>query len=499
LRKLVIHPFLFAVYPILFFFGGNIAEVYADELILPLVIATIVTLITFFSLRLIAKSYHKSGTITSFFLVLFFAYGMVRSAIISATHSLRYTYLVTFFLGLLWAILCILMALLVIRYRRNFFTLTKFLNIVAVVLVVISLGNIVLAEARASSLTQSSLNEKSKALTVNPGTNLPDIYYIILDEYARNSTLEEIYGYDNSEFTDFLLEKGFYVAGKSRSNYHYTFQSLASSLNMRYLSVEERNDRARQLRLIGSAEVARLLKSIGYRLVFVPSSMQFKGTDKYFQRYSPRRSVLGMKVGYFADFLIWNTALVPFQLMIGDQGRRAILDAFDALARIPDLQEPTFVFAHLLVPHPPFIFDSEGNAKRVDYIKLLKLQGGAAERYHDAYLSQLLFVNKKLKILIDEILARSEVKPIIILQADHGPVPIGQAETVELTHKLSMSERMDILNTYLFPDKDSSTLYDSVTPVNTFRVVFNLYFGADYELLKDESYYFNFELVPPED
>ena len=52
------------------------------------------------------------------------------------------------------------------------------------------------------------------------GADTPrDIYYIIVDGYASSSTLEEIYGYDNHEFTDYLTERGFYVASESRSNY----------------------------------------------------------------------------------------------------------------------------------------------------------------------------------------------------------------------------------------------------------------------------------------
>jgi hypothetical protein len=32
-------------------------------------------------------------------------------------------------------------------------------------------------------------------------------------------------------------------------------------------------------------------------------------------------------------------------------------------------------------------------------------------------------------------------------------------------------------------------LYETISPVNTFRVIFNAYFGTDYEILPDISYY----------
>jgi hypothetical protein len=45
------------------------------------------------------------------------------------------------------------------------------------------------------------------------------------------------------------------------------------------------------------------------------------------------------------------------------------------------------------------------------------------------------------------------------------------------------------LNAYYFPDQDYRALYPSITPVNSFRVVFNQYFDADVELLEDKNYY----------
>jgi hypothetical protein len=48
---------------------------------------------------------------------------------------------------------------------------------------------------------------------------------------------------------------------------------------------------------------------------------------------------------------------------------------------------------------------------------------------------------------------------------------------------------MCILNAYYLPDFDHEQLYDEITPVNTFRVVFNQYFGTEYGLLRDQGYF----------
>jgi len=45
-----------------------------------------------------------------------------------------------------------------------------------------------------------------------------------------------------------------------------------------------------------------------------------------------------------------------------------------------------------------------------------------------------------------------------------------------------------ILNAYYFPDQDYSDLYDSISPVNSFRVVLNRYLGAAYPILEDLTF-----------
>ena len=48
---------------------------------------------------------------------------------------------------------------------------------------------------------------------------------------------------------------------------------------------------------------------------------------------------------------------------------------------------------------------------------------------------------------------------------------------------------MAILNAYYLPGGDEGLLYPTITPVNSVRVVFNLYFNRNFDLLEDVSYY----------
>ena len=491
LKKLsVIHPFLFALFAVLFIFAHNICEVYASDIILPIVAVITGTSVLFFSLRLITKSYVKSGIITSWFLVLFFSYEPTRQSILSL--ELEGFINRVWFSGSVWALFFIAVAFLVIKSRSNFQTFTKFLNITAVTLVAISLINISIYEIKAINLGQGKTNEQS---SLSNSENLPDIYYIILDEYARADTLKELYNYDNSEFIDYLTKKGFYIASKSRSNYSLTVLSLASSLNMEYRAPTFKNNK-----------VSQFLKSKGYRYIFIPTAYFYKDMDKYAEVYTSKSKdlLLGMTMSGFTAYLVRSTALAPFAVHFWEPNyelnlRGQVLYAFDKLANMPDEKGPKFVFAHVNCPHPPFVFDRNGeSAEPIG-------EECTLEDERQRYLEQLLFVNKKVKTLVDEILSKSDVAPIIILQSDSGPQSTGQFDNpnAELT-EVQLNERMNILNAYYLPGKDNSLLYESITPVNSFRIIFNLYFDTDYELLEDKSYFSQYESpnkfisVPPE-
>jgi len=50
--------------------------------------------------------------------------------------------------------------------------------------------------------------------------------------------------------------------------------------------------------------------------------------------------------------------------------------------------------------------------------------------------------------------------------------------------------KFSILNSFYFSDKDYSQLYNSISPVNSFRVIFNKYFNTNLPILEDKRYYY---------
>src|SRR5271157_4289288 len=97
-----------------------------------------------------------------------------------------------------------------------------------------------------------------------------------------------------------------------------------------------------------------------------------------------------------------------------------------------------------------------------------------------------VYIIRRIEEVIDQILARSKVPRILILQADHGS---GLRLNMQSKERTDLRERMGILNAYYFPNRDYRGLYQDITPVNSFRVVLNTLFGARFEILPDRSNY----------
>jgi len=494
-KMFVIHTFLLGLFPILFLYSYNIAELPFTEILLPSAIVLGFTAVAFTLLWLILKrDGKKSGIITSCFLVLFFSYGRVYDVIQGASIGTfiigRHRYLM-----ILWAILFILALYFTIRTRKDLRNFTNILNIIAIVLVLFSLFRIGIYKINTSRVEKDTAESKQEEVyELDDQTVYPDIYYIILDGYASSNTLEEVYGYDNSEFDDYLAGKGFFVADKSTSNYPMSFLSMSSSLNMEYINYLgdelglECDDRTIPHQMIEDNRVMRLLKLMGYQYIHFSSGW---GPTNY-NKYADLNIVISRsRWNDFQTLLIQTTMADAFiKKFFQDVGRNRVFNTFSGLADIHKIEGKKFIFSHIVCPHPPYLFNGEGGA--VPEAEFNMDEWGPAQKEY--YLNQLIYVNTEVKRLVNEILSGSEILPVIVLQADHGPRNTfieGRYPTDDM-----FREGMRILNALYIPCEGSSDLlYESMTPVNTFRVIFNSCFGMDHELLDDMSYN-SFEVEP---
>jgi len=248
----------------------------------------------------------------------------------------------------------------------------------------------------------------------------------------------------------------------------------------------ETDDRLPLREMIWNSRVAEFLKESGYVIVAFSSGVggtEMKDADIFI---TPR--------SFLSEFenLLLNTTPIPLLLnrvpekSQYDLHRDRLLYVFEHLADMADLDAPVFVFAHILAPHRPFIFGENGEKLEPDG----KFSFGdgtkyiGKDKYVEKYRNQLIFVNKKIQMAINKIISKSSEPPIIILQADHG----SGLYWCRLD-KIAFKERMSILNAYYLPGSGDKELYDGITPVNTFRVIFNHYFGTDLEILEDKCYF----------
>jgi hypothetical protein len=484
------HPFLFAAYPVLALLAYNIEEIKPQDALRSLMVSLLVVGAVYFLLSRLVKPQPKAALITTLGLALFYSYGQVYFVLKEASwlgitlgrHRLLFA---------IWVGLFAVGVLLILRRKLPLPSLTRALNLIGVVLVLFPLAQLGLYAVR-SITADAGVSPKA---AIEPMLRLPavrpppDIYYIILDAYARDDVLRKQFKLDNEPFLQELEKLGFYVARCSQSNYAQTRLSLASSLNMNYLQELGEAYRPGNTSRVGITELVRhsavrqALEDLGY--VSVAFETGFKGTqwedaDVYLSPSSGLNSVhLFGGLTSFEEMLIRTSAgLVlldskaaapaALQSNLNNPNRthyNLIRFDLEQLGKMPERAGPKLIFAHLVIPHPPYVFEPDGSF--VDYDK----------PDNPGYQDQIVFLNRALLPILEQIIAKSSSPPIIVLQADHGAI------------LAPPNNRMSILNAYYLPGVPPESISADISPVNTFRLIFNHYFGGSYDFLENIAYF----------
>ena len=128
------------------------------------------------------------------------------------------------------------------------------------------------------------------------------------------------------------------------------------------------------------------------------------------------------------------------------------------------------------MPHPPYFFDKNGNQKDENTIFREN-----SERALQAYLDYIPYTNSRIQELVSAIQQNTNGNAVIVFMGDHG-----FRYPTKGDHPRNYFENQ---NAIYFPDRDYRLLYDSITGVNHFRVVFNKLFNQQIPLLKDSTIY----------
>ncbi len=506
-RPPLLHPWLFALFPAVFLYQVNPAIFAPGVLLVPLTASLALAAIAWFPLRAWIGHRNKAALALSFAILASFSFGVLRASLVERTLRLGQLRVGAEGVALLCGAAVFALGLcLLLRARRELNYLTAIANVTALVLLLLSVGAIVTYKMRQRTAFQKRPPRQTlEILCGTPAaiTEKPSVYFLILDAYGRSDVLRDVYQFDNHELTGFLRDRGFYVASASYAGYMQTIFSLASSLNLDYVQnfagehAGRVDDRAPLLDAIRSSRLAALLGKQGYRTVAFStglSATEVSGADRYLSR--------PWFLNDFEDALLVMTPLPAALAQVGisqyDLHRRRILYNLDRLPELARRPEPQFVFAHLLVPHPPFVFGENGEP--VDPQRPFSLAdadfldrgGNRRIEYLREYRRQAVFITHRIRQAIEEILANSVTPPIIVLQSDHGPGSLVQIRG-SLQENPCLQERFGILNACLLPKRDYAGFYEAISPVNTWRLVVNKYFGTNCGRAPDASYFSNWD------
>lgn len=481
-RKVYLIPLyivLLSVYPVVSLLASNINEVDPWVAVRSIMAFLLFSWIIYYMHLVYLGERDRAGALTALVQVLFFSYGHIYNYIIYEYAIEKYGVAESLFrnihLLMLTGVLVVYLIVRKITKDRSF--KTDFLTVISLVMFIVPIDQL---NQNYFANRSDIIPTPSGNLHEIEGVGLPDIYYIVLDGYTR-ADIVEIYGYDNSSFIDSLRSMGFYVADCGLSNYRKTLLSLSSALNMDYLwnVIEDKGSGDIYLydlnNAIRNSRVRIELESLGYQTVAFSTGFPWSELDEEADIYlALDENFLTAPYLYPFEYMFIETTMVKAMIDIGPLGFLKnsfikFVDHYDrvnyVLDTLPDLVSlpgPKFVFAHIVTPHPPYIFLPDGSITSED------------DNLMNGYINNIRFINPEIKSVVAQIIKDSENPPIIVIQSDHG-----------------MSYISDLLGVYFnfsafyFPGQDNEVLYPTVSAVNTFRFIFNLYFGADYSILED--------------
>jgi hypothetical protein len=507
------YPLLLGMYPVFYLWQVNFTEVHPFVIWRSLIVSLSVTLLALLLCFAIIRPLQKAGAVAGLFLFLFFFYGhffnLLEKIQIAGFILGRHRYMLP-----MWGILFMVGLILILRTRSDLRNLTSVLNLICLGLMALSVVQIGVLELKSASASQveqpSAASLPANAALDQPSDSTaenhpPDIYYIVLDGYDRHDLLQQDIQLDNRDFIDELKGLGFVFPNCTMSNYNNTLLSMGATLNMNYIdqlisSYQELiahgdNSTLRLNSLLLNNTVMEKLRKLGYQVITLKSGwpyLDFQTSDIVYDFQTDSNPLDKIEALNFQYVFLRTTLLrVIIEASIANSDRFEKVPAvlmqwinpkfsqlnnsnymsyeqnlyqLDKLAQAAKLPGQKFFYAHLMVTHAPFTVTPTGQFQ-MEY-----------EETKAGYADSVRYVNSQVLQIVQKILTDSAKPPIIILQGDHGYELEGKGK-----------EAFKILNAYYLPGGGSSQLYSTITPVNTFRLIFSYYFHENFPLLADRS------------
>jgi glycopeptide antibiotics resistance protein len=464
-------PILFALYPVVFLYSNNVSILTINSITRPLLAAVLLALIFYAISFLFSRRRYQAANSAFVCLFFFFTYGPVDSLL----RKYDFIQVERFTLFPIFIVLTVYALIFIQRSnKKNGKRINRVSTIMVSGLLLVNLVTIIPAEIQ--KFQANKISPQSTGITAAISGNDPDIYYLVFDEFASFRTIAEHWKYEDADrFKNYLISRDFYVIEGSSGNTPHTLVEMASRLNFREYAADEEIPVLSDA--IANNQVMALLKERGYTTVIFDGirsgyGIATKGPmladyDFSYDAASSDRTLLA--VDSFTQMALDLTiirAIFPYPLANNIDLIAHRNSVLYTLAKIPSLAEvetPKFVYAHILLPHPPFIFNADGSA--VDAIH---------HTNWDFYLGHYIYATKKVEQLVEEIFANSDPSnpPIIILQSDHGPRNWNQG--------YPQAMKLEILNAVYLPQAEPSIDTHLLRqPINTFPVILNAVFEVD--------------------
>lgn len=475
--------FCFALYPILAVYAYNVEQLNLNQLLLPFVFSLSLGYFAFVLLYFLFKNVSKAHLGAVVLLLLFWNYRMLFdlfSGIIPLPQIV--------FLLLSLLVFFIMLFLLGKKIKPDLLKHTHTILIIPVSILI--LYNLVLtATGELQKIKTGIAQEVAEEKVLQASADLPDIYILIFDEFASPVTMHDIFGYDHHGFVHELERKGFFFARNSKTKFPYTHLSIPGIMNHEY--PEESVSRTESLLIYNNNRTFRFLNQADYQIFFLDGWGGFEYT-------------FNIPVAEFVCF--YDTSYDPYYrfdeftyLLMGQSMLTSITDKWmqpnanhyflghhyflDYIKQFPDRLRisgyPRLLYAHVMAPHLPYVFDRDGNfnVNPTNYWEYRHLD---PEKLRELYFEQYLYISGQILEITEAILQNSHRPPVILLFSDHGP-RLESAGVAEEEH------HHRVLNAVYFPDGQYEDLYDTISPVNAMRVLFNKYFDTGYEMLNEYS------------
>jgi hypothetical protein len=497
-------PMGVAVFPVLLLYAGNASELALRELPLPLLLAALAGPGLAWALGLALRDRRLGSLAASAFLALFFATAPVIGVVSSSLHFTLRNRVVLPGALLVWAAAVLLLRRTSPASRGQ---LVSSVAVVAALLVAWNAFGVAVAERHKPAPAPRAAPRPTHPAQRNGRT--PDIFVLVLDEYASLPTIHEQWGYDNEPFAAYLESNGFHVARQAKARYNETLFSITSMLNLDYVGapishqgfwelmrtkqVESKyHDVASLYPMLKSSVFASELAARGYTIVTLNTykalNRSYPGWvqgDLELAQPEPPRLV---STDSFLWFVTKQTMLMPLAYHLEEhvfglyeRHRRVILRAFSDLERTPAIPGPKLVYAHILCPHTPFIFAADGSP--------LPFEAALNWRDRRYYLGQYRFVTSRVQEIVAHLLEAEGNDTVIVLVSDHGPRPYTSRyveENLRVGEELPVDDMFKVLNALHAPRVPPSELGPDLAPVNDLRLILRYYFDEPYQPVANE-------------